>query len=438
MVWNSLKKEDNLILNFCFPKIRKGWRFLPVLIISSLFCGCATSRLPKTDSIHIDSFPAYEMPDGSKIDPASINGTIPDIDILAINDDIKSLLDKKVIKIKGSRDRLETLANILIEKIQYDTTVDPYGVKTAQETFDTGTGNCLSFSNLFIAMARYVGFRAKFSEIPTLPNWNREGEIIFFTRHIGASVDIRTSASQLIQLEVTDNIARIMALDATLKFYFAPSELAPGNSRVNAFRFQAVSDNRAFAQYYNNLGSKQLAEGNAPEAFRYFIKSIKTDSEVNFVWSNLGVVYRRNNQLDAAEEAYLQGLSVTQGPDDTSVLTIINNLANLYDVTGEEEKSAFYKNQIASFRERNPYYQYGTGKAAYYDSLFEESIALFRKAIRLKDDEPLFYYNLALAYMKTGEIKKAERNINKAIKYSWDRGSREYYENFLETIRNAN
>ncbi len=438
MYWNNIKNADNLIERISFSKIWKGFKILSAFFVFSLISGCATVNLPDVEPIHIDNFPAYEMPDGSKIYPPSVDETIPDIDVLAINDEIKTLLDEKVKRIRDPQERLKTLSKILVQKIAYDTVNDSYGVKTAQETFDTGTGNCLSFTNLFIAMARYAGFKSKFSEIPTLPNWTRDGEVLFFTRHIGAYVDIRNTITQFIQLEFTDDNTRVLTLDSTIRYYFTPSELAPGDPEINTFGYRVITDNRAFAQHYNNLGSKQLAEGNAPEAFRYFIKAIKTDPELSFAWSNLGVIYRKNTQLDAAESAYLQGLAVTQGFRDTSILTIMNNLANLYNTTGETEKAELYQSQVVSFREKNPYYQYAAGKTAYDEMLFEKSVGLFKRAIRLKDDEHLFYYGLALAYMKTGENKKAEININNAIYYSQDEIRKTYYEKVLDIIRDVN
>ena len=390
MYWNNLKKTDNHICYHYFSKRWKGLRMLSVFFIFSLISGCASIPIPKVESMHVDMFPAYEMPDGTKIYPSSVDDTIPDVDVLAINDEIKDLINEEVKKIRDPQARLKMMSKILVQKISYDTMDDGYGVKTAQETFDTGTGNCLSFTNLFIAMARFAGFKSKFSEIPTLPNWIRDGEVLFFTRHIGASINVPNPAAQVIQLEVLDGRNRIITMDNSIRYYFAPSELSPDISRLSTFRFTNITDNRAFAQYYNNIGSKNLAEGNIPEAYRYFIKAIKTDPELSFAWSNLGVVYRRNNQPDAAEAAYLQGFAVTQGSSDTSVLTIMNNLTNLYNTTGEKEKAELYKTRLASFREKNPYYQYVAGKTAYDEKLFEKSVGLFKKAISLKDDEHLF------------------------------------------------
>ena len=433
--WDAVMKSYGLHGYFRSSKKKKIWVILSAFFILGVISGCASIPIPGIKPVPVDRFQAYEMPDGTKIYPASVDKTIPDVDILAINNDIKSLLDEKVVKIKNPQKRLTTLTNILTSKISYDTVNDAYGVKTAQETFDTGTGNCLSFSNLFIAVSRYAGMKSRFAEIPIVPNWTRAGEMLFFTMHIGVSVDIRDRNTNVIQLKITDKASRIVQIDTSLRYYFYPSALKPDESTAGTFSLHPIPDNRAFAQHYNNIGSKKLAEGNNRDAFRYFVKAIKTDPRLSFAWSNLGVVYRRNGQFDAAEAAYYQGLLVTHGFKDTSMLTIMNNLANLYDVTGNAGKAAFFKDRVASFREKNPYYQYAEGKKAYDESSYEKSVAFFKKAIRLKKDEHLFYYSLALAYSKTGDLKKAEASIKQAIEYSQDKRQKEYYEKVRDEIK---
>lgn len=167
------------------------------------------------------------------------------------------------------------------------------------------------------------------------------------------------------------------------------------------------------------------------------MKAIKTDPELSFAWSNLGVVYRRNRQYKAAEDAYFQGLAVTRGYKDSSILTIMSNLARLYDLQGDTENATLYKNRVASFREKNPYYQYAAAKTAYHETLYNKSIKHFKDAIRLKDDEHLFYYGLALSYIKIGDIKKAKGNIHKAIRYAWSDRKKADYEQVREMIGNG-
>ena len=43
--------------------------------------------------------------------------------------------------------------------------------RTASETFRARRGNCLSFSNMFVAMARDVGLDVQFQEVEIPPDW---------------------------------------------------------------------------------------------------------------------------------------------------------------------------------------------------------------------------------------------------------------------------
>jgi Flp pilus assembly protein TadD len=438
MFWSYL--EDVKIVNKGSPQSKlfgTGRLCFIFFLFTFLISGCSTVPIKKVDPISVDRFPSYKMADGSSVTPQSVNETIPDVDILAIDDNLKRLIDEKVAGTGDPERRLVKLTELLAKIVKYDTVSDLYGVKTAQQTFDTGTGNCLSFSNLFVAASRYAGLSSRFSEVPTLPNWSREGEVLFFTKHIGATVDIRYVYSQVIQLKMADDKEKLITVEDSVRYFFSPSELTPYNYRASAYFNETISDSRAFAQYYNNIGSKHLAEGNLNEAFRYFIKAIKVDPGLSYAWSNLGVVYKRNNQPDAAEAAYLQGLSVTRGQRDTSLLSIMNNLAHLYDAKGDMENALFYKGQVESFRSKNPYYQYVAGKSAYEDAFYEKSVEFFREAIRLKKDEHLFHYGLALAYLKTGDIKKAEASINKAIYYAMDVGKKSFYEKALASLKSS-
>ena len=417
------KREQGLNKRVFFSKSRKICKIYSVFYILLFISGCASIPIPKVETVNIDLFPPLQSADNTDIFPSSVDSTVPDIDILGINQDIKEQLDD-IKNIRDLQKRLQKLTELVTEKVVYDTIYDIYGVKTAQETFDTGTGNCLSFSNLFIAAARYSGLNAWFSEIPTLPYWTRDGEIIFTTRHIGAYVDIRNILNHVIQLE---NQSNALIWDDSVRYYITPALTGVGGLNENPFNHRTITDRRAFAQHYNNLGCKYLADGKREEAFRYFVKAIKTDPELSFAWSNLGALYRKNKQFKAAEKAYFQGLAVVRGPKDASTLTIIGNLANLYTVTGEKEKASLYGARVASFREKNPYYKYEMGKSALSNEDFDKSIGLFKEAISLKEDEHLFYYSLALSYYETGDLKKAMKNISNAIKYSWNKNRKDYY-----------
>ena len=85
----------------------EGWRIMePFFIFIGVavfyfLSGCASIQVPRVEKTPIDHFQAYEMPDGAKIYPESADDAVPDVDILAINHEIRSMLDDKVVKIRA-------------------------------------------------------------------------------------------------------------------------------------------------------------------------------------------------------------------------------------------------------------------------------------------------------------------------------------------------
>jgi tetratricopeptide (TPR) repeat protein len=399
--------------------------------------GCATPPELDIEAVPVDRFQAYAGPEDQFIFPQSVEADIPNVDILALSDDIKTLLDESIVPIKNRKKQLDALVEALIDRVRYDTENDRYGTRTAQETFDTGTANCLSFSNLFVAMARYVGLSVQYQEVSTPPNWRRAGEVLFFTRHIGALIDVYDSSGHPVHLDLRNADRIVFWTSAPNQYFFSPSNLDPFGNEINPRFGRSIPDHRAFAQYYNNIGSQYLAEGDPPNAFRYFVKAIKVDPKLSFAWSNLGVVYGRNDQFEAAEAAYLQGMNVIRRSDDTTVLNIMNNMVNLYERSGDKEKVDFYLKEVESYRKRNPYYLYAMARTSYHEASYEESVKYFKAAIRRKDDDHLFYYGLALAYFRLGDSEGVEKNIDKAKYYAWDEGKKAYYDQVRDALVNS-
>jgi Flp pilus assembly protein TadD len=396
-----------------------------------LLSGCATLRFPMPAIDSIDEFPVFIVKDGQGIDPASDFNAVPEVDILALSEDMKRVLDESVMGTKNQKDRLIALVRLIDQNIRYDVTEDSYATKTAIETYETKSGNCLSYSNLLVSMARYAGLKTRFEEIPSPPTWIRDGEIILFTRHIGASIDINAPGQNYYLLNIigdSGNQRFEFPLADKVQYVVAPL-LSPSflQYTLNSLLTRPISDSRAFAQYYNNIGSKHLSEGNSADAFRYFVKAIRVDPEMSFVWSNLGVIYRWNNQPEAAEQAFLQALYVNGDKDKLASMSIMNNLASLYKIQGRTEEAGLYEEKVRYYRNRNPYYHYSVGVMAFDEGRYEQSVEHFNEAIKRGYNDNQFYYALALAYYRLGEMEKAGQNMNKAISYAKDRRIEEYY-----------
>ncbi len=389
--------------------------------------GCVTMQEKRPVIMPVEQFPAFIVPQGQDAEPSSDGYDVPDIDILALSEEIKAVLDESIVEIGNPKRRLQALMDLITENVKLDAAEDKYGTKTATETFEEGSGNCLSFSNMFVSMARYCGLDSAFQEIPTPPNWVKDGKVLLFTRHIGAMVDVYEPGQVVVNIEGSFTGEKIVveARDQT-QYLFAPLlPLSARYSRVPSTR--SITDKRAFALFYNNIGSQYLTEGNNLDAFRYFVKALKLDPEVSFIWSNLAVAYDRNNQEEAAEKAFLQSLSINQGKDELTAMSIMSNLARHYTRQGNIQEAAVYEEKVRSYRDMNPYYHYSMGAIAFYEESYENSIGHYNEAIKRKSGEPQFHYALALAYFKSGKIEEAEKSMEKAVSYSRDRRIEEYY-----------
>jgi hypothetical protein len=277
-----LKKTMNIVLS--------KLRCITVIIVFTVFhlSGCATLQLNRPEIVPIDEFPGFIVADGPNIDPASDDCNVPDVDILGLNEDMKMVIDKSVKGIRNSRKRLKALVDVVNQNVVFSIDEDRYVTRTAIETFENGIENCLSFSNLFVSMARYAGFQSRFEEIPTPPTWIKDGQVILFTRHIGVTVDVDVPRQYVV--DVKDASGRndklmIEAIDKS-QYLFAPLLPISLQYTLNSVSTRSISDNSAFAQFYNNIGGQHLSNGNSPDAFRYFVKAIKVDPKQGFIWSN--------------------------------------------------------------------------------------------------------------------------------------------------------
>ena len=111
---------------------------------------------------------------------------VADVDVLALSDDMRAFLEEHVDPGSSGERRIRSLLYALLNEsgvgVEYDSVT-----LTAQETFAAGMGNCLSFTNMFVAMARETGIKVTFQEVRIPPAWSLEGGTFVLSRHINAA-----------------------------------------------------------------------------------------------------------------------------------------------------------------------------------------------------------------------------------------------------------
>ena len=325
-----------------------------------------------------------------------------DIDVLAVNQDMLEFLDQHVNRHHGRTLKLHELLHAIITDYRFGLKYDET-TRTAQETFAARQGNCLSFTNMFVAMAREVGINATYQEIDIPPDWSHEGDIYMLTRHVNVVVDTGGSNVREVDFNIDDF--------------------------QSSYNRQLISDERALAHYYSNIGAEFLQQAQPLEALRYFRKAAAADENYAPVWSNLGALYSRAKHFDYAEAAYLQALRLNPGE-----LVAMSNLGQLYQFQGKSELANRYYTQSNQHRMQNPYYRYHLAREAFLGKNYEAAIKHLRYSLRKKKNEDTFYFLMGLSYLGKGDDVVAQRWLKRAEEIATDDGLRRSYHNKIERL----
>ena len=88
-------------------------------------------------------------------------GSVDQPTALGVSDEMRLFLKQNVDETATDYQRAQQLVEAIFRKDKLGFTYDRSRSKTAVETFRDASGNCLSFTNLFIALARGIGLDAR-------------------------------------------------------------------------------------------------------------------------------------------------------------------------------------------------------------------------------------------------------------------------------------
>ena len=164
----------------------------------------------------------------------------------SLKDVMEAFLEERIDDRTMENTKVRQLLSMLTVNGQFDLVYDDQ-TRTAAETFRDRRGNCLSFTNMFVAMARHVGLDAHFEEVEIPPDWSSIGDTLLLSQHINVFVDMR------------HYVDRVVDFNTDVIHYFIHDLKANYERRV-------ISDQRARAHYFNNIGvERMLTGGDTPD-----------------------------------------------------------------------------------------------------------------------------------------------------------------------------
>jgi Flp pilus assembly protein TadD len=325
---------------------------------------------------------------------------VEEVSLLGVNDDMREFLAAHVSMGMSDQQKVQRILKAILSdglQLSYDNSK----TLTAEEAFYAREGNCMSFTNLFVALAREAGVEVYYQEVEVPPSWEAQGNTWLYNKHLNAVVDLPGTAMMV-----------DFALDVV----------------ETDHRRQLISDQEAQARYHNNMGVHYMTQNDFDEAFRHFRHALTLEPLIGYFWTNLGTLYRRMGLLDAAEQSYLIAVDLTAEP------AAMSNLARLYRQRGPEELAQWYEAKVQVFRRKNPYYVYGIAQRAYEAGDYETAVREVRIAINRRQGEPAFHHLLGMSFLRLGKLDAAEEQISLAAEFTENERERATYNRKLELL----
>lgn len=324
--------------------------------------------------------------------------------VMALPAELRARLHDEVLADHpSSQQRLDRLVTFMFSPDGLGMTYEEEANHTVTESYTERTANCLSFTILFIALAREAKLDVFPQEIEQTLSWRQQDGTLFLTNHVNAGV--RVPGGRLFTVDVAG--ANVIARD----------------------RPKPITDRRLLGHYYNNLAVARLEEADYAGGLTFMARALDFDPAYASHWSNSGVLHVRSGDMPAAERDYRRALSID--PRNASALF---NFANLAQRGGDHSREYEFRQRLAEVQRTDPFHHFLL--AATYEQAGDLTRAIrhYRRAIQLHPDEHRFYSALANAYLKSGQMRRAVRALTRAQALS-DGGTRAAYRDKLDRLR---
>lgn len=303
--------------------------------------------------------------------------------LMDIPPELHHLLQQRVVRRSQSEpERLQRLVALMFDPdglaLQYGAS-DTHSVA---DSYATRRINCLSFTLMFLALARDVGLDARAQEVAGVISWYEKDGLAYSNGHVNARVRM-------------DGRSITVDLDSSIQ----ADRRGP----------RAIPDRRLFAHYYNNRAAELMAEGRKDEARGYFQASLRSDATLADTWNNLGLLDARTGALTTAAGDYDRALAL-----EPQHVAALGNALNLYRRLGDEVHAGMLLTRLQQVHARDPFHQYTLGTEAERNGHYADAMRYYSSAIKLYPEVHQFHFGLARVAFLSGDLALADRELRTA------------------------
>lgn len=310
--------------------------------------------------------------------------------VFEIPDDMALQVRAEIIETTTRPEALiDELAYFLFTDLGFEYRQTP--TMTAAEAWRSGGGNCLSFTLLFMSLARENGLEAWPREVRVPDTWRRDGNSIFSIGHVNVGV-------------------RSGQREATVDFDPDPMRA----QRLAApFRGRRISEDRALAHFFNNRAAELAGQERIAWAMLWIEQAVRLDPELVAARNTRGVISRRLGNNETAERDFLFALGID--PDHTEVLL---NLVTLYRRMNRSADMVVHLSHLESLNPQDPYFHAEIAKFNESIGELERARDLYRRAAELlPTPDPLVNLRLVHVLERLGKTETARNVLDRTLAF---------------------
>ena len=373
-----------------------------IVLLALTLAGCASSSV---NTRTISALAPLQL-DGRNLQASQAPRHVVRPDLLTLDEPMREFVNRYTADLSNKRAKLMSLHQAVRGAGTLNMQYEPFAEGTARDVFHRGTANCLSYANLFVALARQAGLQASYQWQEVRPQWSKVSDQV----QIGLHVNV------------------VVSLPGRKRFMV---DIDPLPSRDIAGA-QELTDAEAEALYYNNIAMEALGRDDLKNAWFHVVRALQLSPDMPFLWVNLGAIYRNSGQHAEAEQSYLQALDL-----DSTQYSAMSNLAVLYKLEGRTQEQRYWLDKAEYHRESNPYYHAWHGDEAAAQGDWEAALQHYNHAVTLLPRDSQLLYSRGMIYYRLNDLDDAAVNIEQAIELATLHSDLAYYRLQLQEVRKA-
>ena len=310
--------------------------------------------------------------------------------LLRVSDEMRRFAEQATAGAVGVADRARALATALSAANGRGLDYDADASLSAEQAFQQRRANCLSYTMLYVALARELGIPAQFNEVDIPPTWDLgDDRTLLLYRHVNARIDLKSQAYQIVDVGGED---------------YRPH-----------YEQRILADASALAQFYNNRAVELRLQDRLADALRYQLRALEMAPDTAFLWANLSSLYLRNGQLHAAGIAITRALAL-----EPASVSSYNIAADIHRQLGNAALARYFRKRAQVFLDQNPYYHFQLALNALKQRDDHLAYEETRRAILLDAKDPRFFFLAAELLKRFGDLEHSGEIMRIAIQLTPD------------------